>query len=777
MSVFRHQRELKERHQEEHQVGLIPKLRAPYCQQCYPPPETIPENFVNFWTWVSNYCYANTYTAVSIVSLNTFVAIYKSEVPEDIYVSYRVANYAYKLLSSLTYTDEPFDELWVHFLINLAPQTSYFDNPVDDFIFQELRQTICLGNPRVPPALRQEFEDFYNKYILRIENNHLLEMDEDQLKNLLKAVLGKDGLNIAKTLQGEPRSRELSIVKVEPFFGKEEEDPYEWIEMFEQAALANQWPRERWPEIAPGYLKGAARDWYVTNKDELNVWGDWDEEVDEDHEPILHMGVRTRFLKFFTPEAKQNQWYHELMTIRQFATEKVDDYSRRFKKLLRKVNFNPGEQPNVPAILQVRMYLFGLLPMLTPLVATANPATLEEAIERAKIVEVGYNYVPTKQVVVGTGPATRENPKLEEISPPTTSTSTKAENNDVDALAEQLQKLTLNYANLASSFLAQSKKDVKPSYQPRKAITCYKCGKEGHIARECRSQERGLRRVPGQNRTYQFNRRNENTRRVNYVEEESDNSSSEEYEIYENETETPRRITRSSKKRVRTGEEMDENDDYMELPSQPTITPVASSKKGKSKARKYKLKPAPIEDLTELDIANYIQSLPSGLTIGQASAQFPRYRSAVRKSVQRKREANYVGGDAKVTTAARCDIYINDEKLSAVIDSGAATSIITKKLMDKLGYKVDEPSKLVIVTADGSRIRSLGKITRVPLELEGEYIPTTFQVLDSTDDTLILGNDWLRRVQAVLNWRRETLTIRGADTPLTVMLPFQNKVA
>ena len=68
---------------------------------------------------------------------------------------------------------------------------------------------------------------------------------------------------------------------------------------------------------------------------------------------------------------------------------------------------------------------------------------------------------------------------------------------------------------------------------------------------------------------------------------------------------------------------MDENDEYIELPeipNTPVITSAASSKKGKGKPRKYKLRPAPIEDLTELDIVNYIRNLPSGLTIGQASA-------------------------------------------------------------------------------------------------------------------------------------------------------------
>jgi hypothetical protein len=100
-----------------------------------------------------------------------------------------------------------------------------------------------------------------------------------------------------------------------------------------------------------------------------------------------------RFTEKFAPETKQNTWYYELVNIKQQPTETIDDYSLRFQRLLRKVNINQL----VPAMLQVRMYICGLLPLLTPLVSTTNPADLAAAIERARVVETGYNYIPAPE--------------------------------------------------------------------------------------------------------------------------------------------------------------------------------------------------------------------------------------------------------------------------------------------------------------------------------------------------------------------------------------------
>ncbi|GBB98601.1 hypothetical protein RclHR1_32770001 [Rhizophagus clarus] len=357
------------------------------------------------------------------------------------------------------------------------------------------------------------------------------------------------------------------IVKVNNFHGRDDEDPYERLEHFETAATTNRWTGDGRIAIAAGYLKDAAHNCFIY-----------------------------QFEAYFSIETKKNQWNYELITIRQTAEEKVEDYFRRFKKVLRKVN-GTADPPPIPDALQVRMYLYGLNLLLIPLVSTNNPDTLNAAITHANLVETGYNYVPTKSVSLNIPVTVKENAPLP-ITPIAGPTTSKSDPN-VDALTQQLQQMTLNYTTLSSALLAQNNR-----------------------------KERQLR------------------------------------------------------KRVKIGDEMDEGGEEYIIP---VISPAETTPftiKAQKIKRKFKIKPAPIENVTEFDIVQYIKDLPCGLTIGQASSQIPKYGSTILKSVKRTRETNFISLDNDApTTAARCQLRVDGEPISAVIDSGATTSIIAKKLM------------------------------------------------------------------------------------------------
>jgi hypothetical protein len=207
---------------------------------------------------------------------------------------------------------------------------------------------------------------------------------------------------------------------------------------------------------------------------------------------------------------------------------------------------------------------------------------------------------------------------------------------------------------------------------------------------------------------------------------------------------------------------------------------------------KTKMVPAPIEKVNEFDIAKYISDLPCGLSIGQASAQIPVYRKGLIQSVRRRREkidTNYIGEnyygdsnseeDTTPTTAAKCEFYINRRPVVVVIDSGAAVSIMTRAMMENLGLTIRKSSEYVIRTANGTRVRSLGEITDLPLAIKGLIIKTSVQVIESQDSVFILGNNWMRKVNASLDWQARKLTVnhkgRIVTVPVIFSLPKSNK--
>src|SRR5213078_3602120 len=102
------------------------------------------------------------------------------------------------------------------------------------------------------------------------------------------------------------------------------------------------------------------------------------------------------------------------------------------------------------------MFLYGLNPLLTPLVSTENPANLDAAMERAKVVETGYNYVPTRQISLNVPAAAVENLTINAISQqPAPKAKLLNPGSELEALTQQMQQLTINYANLSAALLAQ----------------------------------------------------------------------------------------------------------------------------------------------------------------------------------------------------------------------------------------------------------------------------------------------------------------------------------
>jgi hypothetical protein len=153
----------------------------------------------------------------------------------------------------------------------------------------------------------------------------------------------------------------------------------------------------------------------------------------------------------------------------------------------------------------------------------------------------------------------------------------------------------------------------------------------------------------------------------------------------------------------------------------------------------------------------------------QVPAQKRNLAKVMRRKTNPTTEVNHIEETRnRKTTAMRCHIRIKGNPVVAILDSGAAVSIITAKLMKKLGLQIEGPSKTIVVTANGTRDKALGIIRDVKITVNDIIIPVNLQVIDSRDETLLLRTDWFNKARAKLDFENSTLNVRylGRTTTL-----------
>ncbi len=176
-----------------------------------------------------------------------------------------------------------------------------------------------------------------------------------------------------------------------------------------------------------------------------------------------------------------------------------------------------------------------------------------------------------------------------------------------------------------------------------------------------------------------------------------------------------------------------------------------------------------MKEVQPFNMEQHISNLPSGLTISQAASWIPGYRrdffKAVRKGRDTNENTNYLGrsGENNNTTAMKCNGEIDGVPMDVIIDTGAANSMISKNLMERLAYNIGERSNKIFTTANGTREPSLGKIKNVELFLEGRPTKVDFEVVNSSKEILLLGIDWQQKVKAVIDVTEKNINIKGEE--------------
>ncbi|KAG9292105.1 hypothetical protein G9A89_005249 [Geosiphon pyriformis] len=139
--------------------------------------------------------------------------------------------------------------------------------------------------------------------------------------------------------------------------------------------------------------------------------------------------------------------------------------------------------------------------------------------------------------------------------------------------------------------------------------------------------------------------------------------------------------------------------------------------------------------------------------------------------------SNAAVNEQKAITAMYTEATVKGKPIHLILDSGSAESIITYQLMQQLKRNVDRPAQTVIVTADGMKKTPVGEIDDFPFSINGITIPVKVLVMDAPQYQVLVGNDWLLKANANLNWKTQELKIsyQGQYTIVSATCGIFNK--
>jgi len=214
---------------------------------------------------------------------------------------------------------------------------------------------------------------------------------------------------------------------------------------------------------------------------------------------------------------------------------------------------------------------------------------------------------------------------------------------------------------------------------------------------------------------------------------------------------------------------------------QPELQKVETKKPVVNKMSKKKPPTvAPINKMVPPYTSQQFFDQPVNITAGQLLAMNPKFGLTIAKQLRkppaRKKDdkkmeedeppiittsqANLAGPNSDKTSALYCEASINHIKFPLIVDSGSAGSIISLKLLKDLDMEITQASKTVMVNVNGERRRPLGAVTNIPLNIQGCIIPMDAIVTDADSYAAIIGNDWLRKTKANIDYDSDMLTLK-----------------
>ena len=114
----------------------------------------------------------------------------------------------------------------------------------------------------------------------------------------------------------------------------------------------------------------------------------------------------------------------------------------------------------------------------------------------------------------------------------------------------------------------------------------------------------------------------------------------------------------------------------------------------------------------------------------------------------------------------RLDAVIGSYEMDEVVfDLGSEVNVMTKQIGEIMAKPKLAFSPIQLRLANQQRVIPLGRLSSVPLDLDGVHNLANFKVIEIIDDNtpypVLLGIDWAFKNQVVINLKRKTMSLEG----------------
>src|SRR6266542_3717761 len=280
------------------------------------------------------------------------------------------------------------------------------------------------------------------------------------------------------------RLQRLGEIDIEYFYGKDSENPIEWIGKIIAIADTRSWGTggDGADIDADGqikarrestYLRGEALKWFNTLPN--NSFDNWNTDGSA-------TSFRNVFINAMWTEQKKENWFYELQEIRKGNGETVEEYARRFKQ--KKERADPTG--TYPARFIANIFTKGLDGKNRGRVLMLSPTTLEEAIKHAKQAElVERTEMEDTRTIQEEVKLQRMNQQIQgnvvQETPMYQKMQKDVKDEEIEELTRKMERMEAHMANLSRN--TNGRQMTRPMTGPR--IQCRNCGKMGHMEREC----------------------------------------------------------------------------------------------------------------------------------------------------------------------------------------------------------------------------------------------------------------------------------------------------